>query len=264
MLIEQGLCEDVEKARRYIMAGRVFTRKERRIDTAGQKLPADTELYIKGMEQKYVSRGGYKLEKALESFDVHVEGKIVLDIGSSTGGFTDAALQNGAAMCYALDVGTNQLAWKLRNDPRVVVMEQTNFRTSTLDDFTKGRPEFASIDVSFISLKLILPVLKSILSEDGDVVALIKPQFEAAKEKVGEKGIIRDPDVHREVLTDILSFAKKEGFDILGLDTSPITGSGGNVEFLAHLKPKTKNTGAINPQVNIDAVISSSQKLSKT
>lgn len=263
LLVMQGFCDNVEKARRYIMAGQVFTRKERRIDTAGQKLPSDTELYIKGVEQRYVSRGGYKLEKALTSFEVSVEEKIVLDIGSSTGGFTDAALQYGASLCYALDVGTNQLAWKLRKDPRVIVMEQTNFRTSTVNDFKHGRPEVASIDVSFISLKLILPVLKNILSPGGDVLALIKPQFEAPKEKVGEKGIIRNPEVHKEVLQEILTFATKSGYDVLGLDISPITGSGGNVEFLTHLTPTVQDVGEMSPQVSVNAVVQSSQKRSQ-
>lgn len=261
LMVKLGLTENVEKARRYIMAGQVFTLKEMRIDSAGQKLPAETVLYIKRIEKKYVSRGGYKLEKALESFAVELSDKIVLDIGSSTGGFTDAALQKGAKLCYALDVGTNQLAWKLRNDPRVVVMEQTNFRQSTPHDFKHGRPQFASIDVSFISLKLILPVLKTIVDPAGDVVALIKPQFEAPKEKVGEKGIIRDSKTHQEVLEDILNFSLQQKFDVIGLDVSPIAGSGGNIEFLAHLKPSDQEAGEIASQVNVEKVIETSKRL---
>jgi len=183
----------------------------------------------------YVSRGGLKLEKALKVFHISVQDKVVLDIGSSTGGFTDVMLQNGAKLSYALDVGTNQLVWKLREDPRVVVMENTNFRYSQLDDFTHGQPEFASIDVSFISLKLILPPLKNIIKANGSVVALIKPQFEAGKDKVGKHGIIRDPKTHEEVLKNTLGMAVESGYNVVGLDFSPIKGGEGNIEFLTHL-----------------------------
>ncbi|SFH78797.1 TlyA family RNA methyltransferase [Pisciglobus halotolerans] len=235
LMVQQGLAESTDKAKRLIMSGKLLNENNQRIDTSGEKLPVNTQLKLKGEPLKYVSRGGYKLEKALDVFQVSVAGKIVLDIGSSTGGFTDAALQHDAAYCYALDVGTNQLAWKLRQDPRVIVMEQTNFRYSKKEDFSKGRPQLASIDVSFISLKLILPVLKDIIIENGDILALIKPQFEAAREEIGSKGIIADPKVHEHVLEDILSFAEREGYTIKGLTYSPITGGHGNVEFLAHL-----------------------------
>jgi 23S rRNA (cytidine1920-2'-O)/16S rRNA (cytidine1409-2'-O)-methyltransferase len=253
LLVQQGWAEDQEKAKRFIMAGKVYTKEEKQVLTAGEKWPENTELYIKGQELKYVSRGGLKLEKAINTFDIDVHGKTVLDIGSSTGGFTDAALQNGAALVYALDVGTNQLAWKLRQDDRVIVMEQTNFRHSKKEDFKKGPPSFSSIDVSFISLKLILPVLKTILVENGEVAALIKPQFEAAREDVGEKGIITDPTIHKEVLEDVLDFAEKEGFSIQGLTTSPITGGKGNKEFLAYFK--LDDNSSINYLSEIDKVL---------
>lgn len=235
ILVKRGLIESREKAQRAIMAGLVF-RDNERIDKPGTKLPIDTPLELKGTPLPYVGRGGLKLEKALEVFHLDVSNKIMLDIGSSTGGFTDCALQNGAQRVYALDVGYNQLAWKLRNDPRVVVMERTNFRHSKPEDFTDGLPNFATIDVSFISLTLILPVLKTILVEQSDVVALIKPQFEAGKNDVGKKGIVRDKKIHEQVLDKIISFAKSEEYDILGLSYSPITGGEGNIEFLCHLK----------------------------
>ncbi|MGM9987077.1 MAG: TlyA family RNA methyltransferase [Bacillaceae bacterium] len=234
LLVEQGLFETREKAKRGIMAGLVYINEER-VDKAGEKVPVDAIISIKGKVMPYVSRGGYKLEKALQTFDVDVKGKIMLDIGSSTGGFTDCALQNGAVLSYALDVGYNQLAWKLRQDERVVVMERTNFRHATVADFTEGLPQFASIDVSFISLRLILPNLTTILMPGGDVLALIKPQFEAGKENVGKKGIVRDPKIHQAVIEDVLHFAMNEGYDVKGLTYSPITGGDGNIEFLAHL-----------------------------
>lgn len=235
LLFEQHLIEKKEEAQSHILAGKVFTMKEVRILTAGEKLPADTTLYIKGQEKKYVSRGGFKLEKATDVFNIDLKNKVVLDIGASTGGFTDVSLQNGASLVYALDVGTNQLAWELRSHEQVVVMEQTNFRYSKLEDFTSGQPEFATIDVSFISLELILPPLHAILKDKGEVVALIKPQFEAPKDAVGEGGIIKDPNVYQEVLEEILSFARKQSFAIKNLTISPITGSKGNTEFLVYL-----------------------------
>ncbi|GCD81904.1 TlyA family RNA methyltransferase [Parageobacillus thermoglucosidasius] len=235
LLVQRGLIETREKAKRAIMAGLVYA-NEVRLDKPGEKVPVDIPLTVKGEVLPYVSRGGLKLEKALRLFDVSVQDKIVLDIGASTGGFTDCALQHGAKLSYALDVGYNQLAWKLRQDERVVVMERTNFRYVTPDYFTKGLPQFATIDVSFISLKLILPVLKMVIVHGSDVVALVKPQFEAGREKVGKKGIVRDPDVHEEVLTSIIDFALSEGFDAMNLSHSPITGGDGNIEFLLHLR----------------------------
>lgn len=234
LLVERGLCETREKAKRSIMAGLVFS-NEIRIDKAGEKIAVDAPLQVKGNTLKYVSRGGLKLEKALEVFDMSVEGKLMLDIGSSTGGFTDCALQNGARHCYALDVGSNQLAWKIRSDERVTVMEKTNFRYSIPADFIEGLPEFATIDVSFISLSLILPVLKTILLPGGDVMALVKPQFEAGKENVGKNGIVRDKKVHLDVLEKIAAMATSLGFVVKNASFSPITGGEGNIEFLFHL-----------------------------
>ena len=234
LLVERGLAETREKAKRAVMAGLVFS-NESRMDKPGEKVNADIPLTLKGKVMPYVSRGGLKLEKALKVFDLEIEGKILLDIGSSTGGFTDCALQNGAKMSYALDVGYNQLAWKLRQDERVVVMERTNFRYVTPADLSAGMPDFASIDVSFISLKLILPVLKTLLVPGSDTVALVKPQFEAGREQVGKKGIVRDHKIHEAVLDKIIEFALGLGYDVKDVSYSPITGGDGNIEFLLHL-----------------------------
>ena len=234
LLVERGLAETREKAKRTIMAGLVFS-NETRLDKPGEKVSSDIPLRVKGKVMPYVSRGGLKLEKALKVFELDVKDKILLDIGASTGGFTDCALQNGATMSYALDVGYNQLAWKLRQDERVVVMERTNFRYVTPADLQKGMPTFASIDVSFISLKLILPVLNTLLAPGSDTVALVKPQFEAGREQVGKKGIVRDAKVHEQVLEIIIAFALDQGFDVKNLSYSPITGGDGNIEFLLHL-----------------------------
>lgn len=234
LLVEQGLVEKKEEALSFIMSGKVFTTKEIKILTPGEKLKSNTELYIKGLEKKYVSRGGFKLEKALTSFDIDLQEKIVLDIGASTGGFTDVSLKNGAKKVYALDVGTNQLAWELRTNEQVVVMEQTNFRHSLPEDFTEGRPNLATIDVSFISLGLIFPALYPILEKEGEVVALIKPQFEARREEVGEGGIIKDPAVYKSVLEKVIEMAEDESFTLYDLTLSPITGTKGNIEFLSY------------------------------
>lgn len=238
LLIAQGWADTKEKAQRLIMTGKVYTSKEEKVFTAGEKLPQTTLVYVKGADQPYVSRGGLKLEKAIEAFNLDLNGKTVLDIGASTGGFTDVALRNGARLVYALDVGTNQLAWKLRTDERVVVMEQTNFRTAVPEDFKDGRPEFATIDVSFISLEKIFPALKPILAEKGEVVALIKPQFEARREMVGEGGIISDPEVHRYVLEKIVAFLHDSGFSVERIIQSPIKGGKGNKEFLAYIQKR--------------------------
>ncbi|MDQ0231916.1 TlyA family RNA methyltransferase [Metabacillus malikii] len=235
LLVENGFFESREQAKRAIMAGIVYGNEER-LDKPGEKVSRDTVISIKGKTMPYVSRGGLKLEKALKVFNLDLSNKIMIDIGSSTGGFTDCALQNGVKMSYAVDVGYNQLAWKLRQDERVVVMERTNFRYATQADFMKGLPEFASIDVSFISLKLILPTLKNILVPNSHVVALVKPQFEAGKELVGKKGIVRDPKVHEQVLEQIINFSLLEGYDFMDLSYSPITGGDGNIEFLLHLR----------------------------
>ena len=234
LLVERGLVETREKAKRLIMQGIVYSGDER-LDKPGTKVPASIPITIKGERMPYVSRGGYKLEKALKTFAVSVKDKVMIDIGASTGGFTDCALQHGARYVYAVDVGYNQLAWKLRQDERVIVMERTNFRYMKPEDLEKDLPEFATIDVSFISLKIILPVLKTILVPGGDCIALIKPQFEAGRDKVGKKGIVRDPFVHIEVLNEIIGFSLREGYDVKNLTYSPITGGDGNIEFLVHL-----------------------------
>lgn len=235
LAFQQGLFETREKAKRAVMAGLVYNDKNERLDKPGEKINLETPLKIKGQSLPYVSRGGLKLAKALDVFSLDLTDKILLDIGASTGGFTDVALQNKATMSYALDVGYNQLAWKLRQDKRVVVMERTNFRYSQPDDFSKGVPDIATIDVSFISLKLMLPPLHKILKQGGEVVALIKPQFEAGREFVGKKGIVREPETHCNVLIDVLTFAQKSGYRLDGLDYSPIKGGEGNIEFLAYL-----------------------------
>lgn len=240
LLVERGLCETREKAKRSIMAGIVYT-NELRLDKPGEKISIDLPLQVKGKEMPYVSRGGLKLEKAIKYFQVDVKDKLMLDIGASTGGFTDCALQNGARHCYALDVGSNQLAWKIRQDERVTVMERTNFRYVTVADLSEGLPEFATIDVSFISLKLILPVLKTLLVPGSDVIALVKPQFEAGKDNVGKKGVVRDAKVHINVLESISNFAQQEGFTLRNASYSPITGGEGNIEFLFHLTATEQN-----------------------
>lgn len=231
LCVEQGLFDSREKAKRAIMAGIVRDDYDY-IDKPGTKIPVDSHLYVKGEKLAYVSRGGLKLEKAIKTFDLDIHDLMMLDIGSSTGGFTDCALQNGAKEVYALDVGTNQLVWKLRNDERVHVMEQTNFRYATLDMFQYGQPEFASVDVSFISLKHIFPPLSSILKKDGYVVALIKPQFEAGKDDVGKHGIVSDSSIHERVIHEVIEYAHQSHMSIKGLTYSPITGGVGNIEFL--------------------------------
>ncbi len=242
LLVERNLIDTREKAKRVIMAGLVFSDQER-MDKPGVKVDETIPLVIKGKQMPYVGRGGLKLEKALNYFAISVNGRIMVDVGSSTGGFTDCALQQGVTRSYAIDVGYNQLDWKLRNDDRVVVMERTNFRYVTPDMLDKGRPDFATIDVSFISLKLILPVLKILLAENSDIIALIKPQFEAGREQVGKKGIVRDKRVHLQVLTTIIAFAKAEGYQVFDITYSPITGGDGNIEFLAHFGWNHDKTG---------------------
>lgn len=235
LAVQQGLFTSREQAKRAIMAGKILGENEQRMDKAGEKIPVTVDLHLKGAPMPYVSRGGFKLEKAIEVFNLDFTDKIVLDIGSSTGGFTDVALQNGAKKVYALDVGTNQLVWKLRSDERVVVMENTNFRYATLPDFTEGQPEVATIDVSFISLNLILPPLSQILKTGGSVATLIKPQFEAGREAVGKHGIVKDAQTHLNVINQVADYVQENGFSLTGLDYSPIKGGSGNIEFLAHL-----------------------------
>ncbi|MCZ8512833.1 TlyA family RNA methyltransferase [Paenibacillus filicis] len=234
LLVEQGFFETREKAKAALMAGLVLVDDEP-VDKAGTKIPRTSRIQVKGALHPYVSRGGLKLEKALHEFGIDMNGVTMLDIGASTGGFTDCALQNGAAYVYAVDVGYNQLDWSLRSDARVCVMERTNFRYMQPGDLPGPAPTFASIDVSFISLKLILPPLMALLAAPGRVVALVKPQFEAGREKVPKTGVVKEPEVHREVLTQVLTFAAETGYTIEGLTHSPIKGGEGNIEFLAYL-----------------------------
>lgn len=233
LLVEQGYFESREKAKASIMAGLVFAGGER-VEKPGTKVSRTSELQVKGAPHPYVSRGGLKLEKAIRTFGIEMTGRRMLDIGASTGGFTDCALQNGAEQVCAIDVGYNQLDWSLRNDPRVIVMERTNFRYMEPKDLNGFEPDFATIDVSFISLHLILPPLTKLLGEGGGVMALIKPQFEAGREQVGKSGVVRDPAVHRSVIRSVLDFAAQLGFRLQGLSYSPITGGEGNIEFLAY------------------------------
>ncbi|MFC5701044.1 TlyA family RNA methyltransferase [Cohnella faecalis] len=250
LLVEQGYFESREKAKATIMAGLVFVGTER-VDKAGTKVPRDSAITVKGAPHPYVSRGGLKLEKAIKSFGIELDGAIMLDIGASTGGFTDCALQNGASFVYAIDVGYNQLDWSLRQDERVLVMERTNFRHMTPEQLPGPRPGFASIDVSFISLKLILPALTGLLEPNGRVVALIKPQFEAGREQVGKSGVVRDSSVHASVLREVLDAAEGLGFELLGLTYSPITGGEGNIEFLAYWEfPPARTDGDARPPVS--------------
>ncbi|MGA8941752.1 MAG: TlyA family RNA methyltransferase [Thermoactinomyces sp.] len=235
LLVRKGFFSSREQAKRSIMAGLVYTNNER-IDKAGTKVPVDVSIEVKGQLHPYVSRGGLKLEEAIRSFGLRLENRVVLDIGASTGGFTDCALQNGARMVYAVDVGYGQLAWKLRQDPRVFVMERTNFRYLNPEDLTGEIPDFAVADVSFISLKHILPNIKRLLQTGGEAVVLVKPQFEAGREEVGKKGIVKDPKVHRQVLLNTVSLADSLGYSIKGLIPSPIQGGEGNIEFLCYLK----------------------------
>lgn len=233
LLVERGYYPSREKAKAAIMAGLVWVGQER-AEKAGMKVPRDAVITVKGAPHPYVSRGGLKLEKAIREFAIAMDGRIVIDIGASTGGFTDCALRHGAAMVYAVDVGYNQLDWSLRQDKRVRVMERTNFRWMTPDRLDGPLPDMAVIDVSFISLKLILPVLATMLRPGGETVALVKPQFEAGREQVGKSGVVRDPAVHRQVLQTVLASARSLGFRLAGLTYSPITGGEGNIEFLAY------------------------------
>lgn len=253
LCVNQGLFESREKAKRAIMAGIVYN-DNIRIDKAGEKVESTAELRIKGKKMPYVSRGGLKLEKAINELGFNVKDKVMLDIGSSTGGFTDCALQNGAKFVYALDVGTNQLVWKLRTDERVKVMEQTNFRHSIKEDFDVFDIDIASIDVSFISLSLILPNLSEIIKDGGKVCALVKPQFEAGREKVGKGGIVRDKKTQIEVVEKVLLLANSVGFSMINFSYSPITGGEGNIEFLMILKYNAEKV-IENKSINIEYIV---------
>lgn len=233
LLVERGLADTRQKAQAVIMAGQVYS-GERRCDKAGLALEEDAPLEVRG-GLRYVSRGGLKLEKAMQCFPITLTDKTAADIGASTGGFSDCMLQNGAKKVYAVDVGYGQLAWSIRNDPRVVCLERTNARYLTAEQIPEPL-DFASIDVSFISLGLILPALRPLMAPGGQVAALVKPQFEAGKDKVGKKGVVRDPAVHLEVLERFLDHAAQADFSVLGLDFSPIRGPEGNIEYLGFLQ----------------------------
>lgn len=231
-LVEEGLCSSRELAKSLIMEGKVFVNNQRS-DKAGDTVTEKDKVELKGETLKYVSRGGLKLEKAMKAFPIKLEEKVCMDIGASTGGFTDCMLQNGAAKVFAVDVGYGQLAWKLRTDDRVVNMERTNIRFVTREQI-ETELDFVSVDVAFISLKLVLPVAYELMKDGAEIVALIKPQFEAGRENVGKKGVVRDINVHKDVVKNITAFAQSLGFTVKGLDFSPIRGPEGNIEYLMY------------------------------
>ena len=250
LLIERGFFDYREKAKAVIMAGEVFVNGQRE-DKAGSKFDKEADIEVKGKALRYVSRGGLKLEKAVEVYKLDLADKVCIDIGSSTGGFTDCMLQNGAAKVYAIDVGTNQLAWKLREDRRVVSMEKTNIRYVTEDDLPE-KADFASVDVSFISLTKVLKAAVNLLNTDAEMVCLIKPQFEAGREKVGKKGVVRDFSVHKEVIKLVINFALSLNFLIKGLTFSPVKGPEGNIEYLLYIQKKNE----IMNETMIDKILS--------
>ena len=234
LVYEKGFAESREKAKAIIMAGQVYVDNQK-ADKCGTSYDENANIEVRGSVLKYVSRGGLKLEKAIDNFGLDLNGAVAMDIGASTGGFTDCMLQNGAKKVYSIDVGYGQLAWKLRTDERVVNLERTNMRKVTREQVPDAI-DFFSVDVSFISLRLILPVARELMAENAEAVCLIKPQFEAGREKVGKKGVVRDPSVHVEVVRGIFDFCLQSGFDVLDLDFSPIKGPEGNIEYLIHLK----------------------------
>jgi len=245
-LVENNLVESRERGKALIMAGQVYVDNQK-CDKAGTVVPEGATVEVRGETLKYVSRGGLKLEKAMSEFPISLDGKITMDIGASTGGFTDCMLQNGAVKVYAVDVGYGQLAWKLRTDERVVNMERTNIRYVTEENVPE-KIDFASIDVSFISLKLVLPVAYKLLSDNGEVAALVKPQFEAGREQVGKKGVVRDINVHYQVVENAVNTAKEIGFYPSGLSFSPIKGPEGNIEYLLYLK-KEETEETVTPEI---------------
>ncbi len=255
-LVELGLAQSRERAKTLIMSGVVFVDGQK-ADKPGDMVKAGADIHVKGSGLKYVSRGGLKLEKAVASFQLALGGSICMDIGASTGGFTDCMLQNGAKKVYAVDVGYGQLAWKLRTDERVVNLERTNIRFVTREQ-VPDEVDFASIDVSFISLSLVLPVAFALLREQGEVVCLVKPQFEAGKGKVGKKGVVREPEIHLEVLQKVAAVAAEIGFALLGADYSPVKGPEGNIEYLYHLKKSDQ--GDIAPGIDLEALVRQSHE----
>jgi len=254
LLVKRGLAESREKAKAVIMSGIVYVDGQKE-DKAGQTFADTANIEVRGSTLKYVSRGGLKLEKAMECFDVSVKDKVCMDIGASSGGFTDCMLQNGAKKVYAVDVGHGQLAWKLRNDTRVVVMEKTNIRYVKPEDIGESI-DFASIDVSFISLSKVLPAAYNLLGECGEIVALIKPQFEAGREKVGKKGVVREKSTHIEVIQNCFAYAKDNGFFVRELEFSPVKGPEGNIEYLYHLV----KSGDVDSDIDIEAVVNTAHE----
>lgn len=248
ILTEGGYAPSREKAKIMLMSGIVYVNGEKEDKPGTMFNPEEIHIEVRGETLRYVSRGGLKLEKALAVFPIDLKGKICMDIGASTGGFTDCMLQNGAAAVYSIDVGYGQLDWKLRSDPRVTCMEKTNFRYLKPEELPET-PDFASCDVSFISLSKILPAASEILPEKAQMVCLIKPQFEAGREKVGKKGVVRDPAVHREVIEAAIGYAGESGFRLLGLDFSPIRGPEGNIEYLMYLEKGTPSDGDLSKQI---------------
>lgn len=259
LLVARGLAPSREKAKTMIMEGNVFVEGQRE-DKAGSTFDEQAKIEIKGSTLKYVSRGGLKLEKAMQHFDISLTDAVCMDIGASTGGFTDCMLQNGAKKVYAVDVGYGQFAWKLRTDERVVCMEKTNIRYVTPEDI-EDVLDFASVDVSFISLTKVLIPARELLRDGGEMVCLIKPQFEAGREKVGKKGVVRDKAVHLEVIEKVISFARTEGFRVLNLEYSPIKGPEGNIEYLVHLQKGTegKKEEAVDAAAVVEAAHTSLQ-----
>ena len=253
-VFEKGLTDSREKAKALIMAGQIYVNNQKS-DKPGTQVKTDDVIELRGEKLKYVSRGGLKLEKAVERFNFSLENKICADIGASTGGFTDCMLQNNALKVYAIDVGYGQLAWKLRTDTRVVNLERTNFRYVTKSEIPDAL-EFCSVDVSFISLSIIIPIMKTLMKENGEAVCLIKPQFEAGREKVGKKGVVRDPEVHIEVIEKIICVAQNEGFSVLNLDYSPIKGPEGNIEYLIHLR--NDNKGIVSEEISAKEIVNAS------
>ena len=258
LLTERGLASSREKAKAIIMSGIVFVDGERE-DKAGSTFPEEVKIEVKGSTNPYVSRGGLKLAKAMESFGIKLDNLVCMDVGASTGGFTDCMLKNGAVKVYSVDVGHGQLDWGLRNDERVVVMEKTNIRYVTPDDID-DRLDFASIDVSFISLEKVLPPVRELLKDDGEVVCLIKPQFEAGPDKVGKKGVVRDKKVHEEVVEHIIGFAGENGFTALALDYSPVKGPEGNIEYLLYLRKCDGTVAGEAGRTDAHAVVEASHK----
>ena len=253
LLVEQGLADSREKAKAIIMSGIVYVDNNKE-DKAGTTFDETAKIEVRGNTLKYVSRGGLKLEKAMDHFGVELAGKVCMDVGASTGGFTDCMLQNGAVKVYSVDVGHGQLAWKLRNDERVVCMEKTNIRYVTPEDID-DKIEFASIDVSFISLTKVLPAVKELLTDSGEIVCLIKPQFEAGREKVGKKGVVRELSTHIEVVEMTVGYARSIGFRTLHLSYSPIKGPEGNIEYLLHI---SKDESKTDEEFDIKALVEES------